>query len=146
MRNLITMPLLFLFLILIGCSDEEGTNYKYLFAGEGEFWQADYVYEGIEAFSEENGRTVYSNKYRDTFTLTFKGATEDIHPLEKIEFSFETSNHGSSSAREFDRPPNNITFTINGGGSGMKLKEDEVIQVNVKWNEFEESFELVNQE
>ncbi|KGA98973.1 hypothetical protein BALCAV_0201635 [Alkalihalobacillus alcalophilus ATCC 27647 = CGMCC 1.3604] len=135
-----------MFLILSGCSDDKGENYQYLFAGEGEFWQADYLYEGAEIFGEENGITVYSNKYRDKFILTFKGTTEDIQPLKKIEFSFDTSLHGSSSAREFDRPPNNLTFTMDGGGDGMKLNEDEVIQVNVKWNEFEESFELVKRE
>ena len=31
-----------------------------------------------------------------------------------------------------------------GSGNGAKVFEDEVIKVNVKWDRFEESFELYN--
>ena len=43
----------------------------------------------------------------------------------------------------FDELPTKKTFKMSGdSGNGAKVLEDEVIRVNVKWNRFEESFEL----
>jgi hypothetical protein len=65
--------------------------------------------------------------------------------MEALEYSYETSVGGGSGTREFDEPPTKGTFKIMGGsGNGAKVKEDEVIQVNVKWDDSEESFELHN--
>lgn len=146
MKNLITILIFMTIVILTACSDEEVTNNKYTFIGEGEFWEAEYVYEGTETRDKEDGRTTYSNKYRDVFRLIYKGSTEDIQSIEKLEYSFDTSTGGGSSIREFDEPLNDITFTISGGGTGAKVKKDEIIKVNVKWDYLEESFELTNQE
>ena len=46
---------------------------------------------------------------------------------------------------EFTEPPSTVTFSSSGGSKGgAKVGEDEVIKVNVKWDDFEESFELHN--
>ena len=46
---------------------------------------------------------------------------------------------------EFTEPPSTVTFSSSGASKGgAKVSEDEVIKVNVKWDDFEESFELHN--
>ncbi len=50
-----------------------------------------------------------------------------------------------TSTKEFTDPPRELIFTSFGKSEGgAKVNEDEVIQVNVKWDKFEESFELHN--
>lgn len=144
MKHLITIPLLLMILLLSACSAKEVTNYKYTFIGEGEFWQAEYVYEGTETWGEEDGRTIYINEVSDVFRLTYKGSIEEIQAIEQLEFSYDTSTGSGSSIREFAEPPRDITFTITSGGTGAKITEEENIQVNVKWDDFNESFELTN--
>jgi hypothetical protein len=41
----------------------------------------------------------------------------------------------------YDEPPTQILFAINGGGTST-MNKDEVIEVTVIWDSFEESFEL----
>ena len=46
---------------------------------------------------------------------------------------------------EFTEPPSTVIFSSSGGSKGgAKVSEDAVIKVNVKWDDFEESFELHN--
>jgi hypothetical protein len=146
MKNLIKTSIFIMIMILAACSTEEVTNYQYTFIGEGEFWTAEYLYEGTEIWGEEEGITTYSNEDSYLFRITYKGSTEDIQSMEKLEYSYDTSAGGASIVREFYEPPNDITFTMSGGSIGAKVQEEEIIQVNVKWHDFEESFELTNQE
>ncbi|MGO4890644.1 hypothetical protein ACJ2A9_23160 [Anaerobacillus sp. MEB173] len=146
MKNLFKTSIFIIIIILAACSNEEVTNYEYTFIGEGEFWKAEYIYEGTEIWGEEEGKTTYSNEDSDLFRITYKGSTEDIHSMKKLEYSYDTSGGSATSVREYDDPPNDTTFTIKGGGTGMKVKEDEIIRVNIKWDNFEEAFELTNQE
>ena len=65
--------------------------------------------------------------------------------MKSLEYSYETSAGGGSGTREFDEPPTEVTFKNMGSTeSGAKVREDEVIQVKVNWNDYEESFELLN--
>lgn len=62
-----------------------------------------------------------------------------------LEYSYETSAGSGSSTRKFDEQPTKVTFKDMGSTvNGAKVSEDEVIQVNVKWDDYEESFELHN--
>ena len=63
--------------------------------------------------------------------------------MKSLEYSYETSAGGGGGTRQFDGPPTEVTCKNMGrAGNGAKISEDEVIQVNVKWNDMEESFEL----
>ncbi|WP_409273288.1 hypothetical protein V1499_01775 [Neobacillus sp. SCS-31] len=65
--------------------------------------------------------------------------------MKTLEYSYETSAGSGSGIREFDEPSTEVTFKIMGNsGNGAKVIEDEVVQINVKWDDFEESFELHN--
>ncbi|MFV8830330.1 hypothetical protein [Alkalihalobacterium sp. APHAB7] len=146
MKNLFITSISIMIMILAGCSNEEVTNYEYTFIGEGEFWEAEYIYEGAEIWGEEEGVTTYSNEANYEFRITYKGSVEDIQSIENLEFFYDARAKGGSRSREFDEPPNDITFSTSGSSTGAKVQEEEVIKVNVKWDDFEESFELINRE
>ena len=133
--------LLFLIILLTACS-KNITN-QYNFIGESEHWEAEYLYKGTENWGEKKGKQTYSNEDGYEFKLKYKGSLEELSSLQKLEYSFETNNSGGKSTEEFKEPPSTLTFTAAGSSQGgAKVSEDEVIKVNVKWDDFEESFEL----
>lgn len=87
----------------------------------------------------------YSNENRDEFILKFKGSLKELSSVKNLEYSYETSAGGGGGTREFDDPPKVKIFKSTGGSkNGGKVNEDEIIQVHVKWDDFEESFVLHN--
>ncbi|WP_027963999.1 hypothetical protein [Halalkalibacillus halophilus] len=146
MKNLFISSIFIVILLLSGCSNTETTNYEYTFIGEGESWEAEYIYEGTEIWEEEDGVNKYSNEGDSEFKLKYKELEEDVQSIELLEFSYDAGAEGGYRSREFDEPPSNATFTISGVSTSTKIEEDAVVQVNVKWNDSEESFELINQE
>ncbi|UOQ49829.1 hypothetical protein MUN88_07075 [Gracilibacillus caseinilyticus] len=130
--------------IVVACS--EVTHHDYTFTGESEHWEAEYVYEGTEKRREEDGVESYSNEMDYEFILTYKGTLEELSPLERLSYSYETTSSGGESTRTFNEPPSKVTFTKRGGSTGSSvMSKDEVIQVTVKWGEAEELFELRNE-
>ncbi|WP_100372245.1 hypothetical protein [Bacillus sp. FJAT-45037] len=144
MKSSILTAIIFLMLLLSACSNEEVIKNNYSFTGEGQYWEAEYIYEGTEIWEEEDNRTHYSHENEETFVLTFKGSLEETQSIKRVGYSYDTTTGEGSGSREFDEPPNEITLRSGGGGTGSKIKEDEIISVIVKWNGLEESFELVN--
>ena len=139
MKRLI--PFLFAIMIVTACS--EITHYDYTFRGESEHWEAEYAYEGTEKWGEKDGQRTYSNEDSYKFILKYKGPLEELSSLQKIQYSYETNSGRGSGTEEFTEPPlTEILAATGGSGSGLKLQEDAVIKVNVKWGDFEESFEL----
>ncbi|WP_096271166.1 lipoprotein [Paucisalibacillus globulus] len=138
MKRIIT--LLLSILLLAACS--ETTNNNYIFTGESEHWEAEYVYEGIEKWGEKDGQRTYSNNDSYKFVLTYKGSLEELSSIKKLEYSFETRSGSSDSTMEFTEPPSTVMFSSSGGSTGAKVSENEIIKVNVKWDDFEETFEL----
>lgn len=135
------LTLLLSILVLTSCTKVTNTDYKFI--GESEHWEAEYVYKGIETRGEDYGTKTYSNEDSYEFVLKYKGTLKELSSMKKLEYSYETINSSGKSTKEFIEPPRKLTFTSRGGSSGgEKMSEDEVIQVNVKWDEFEESFEL----
>lgn len=146
MKRLIT--LLFAMIVLTACSGVKtiDKSYEYTFNGSGEYWKAEYSVNGKEVWQEKDGvRTTYSSSESDEFVLTYKGELIEISSLEYLKFSYETSVEGVSSESEFDEPPTDVSFKIIGeSANGTKINGNEIIQVNVKWGDYEESFELHN--
>ncbi|MRX74298.1 hypothetical protein GJU40_19450 [Bacillus lacus] len=129
-------------MVLTACSSEEN-HYNYKFNGEGEYWRAKYSFSGIEKWGDKGGKITYSNENGEEFVLTYKGSFKEISSIKTLNYSYETSAGGGGSTREFDKPPTEVTFKSRGRSeNGAKVNEDEVVQVNVKWDDFEESFEL----
>ncbi len=65
--------------------------------------------------------------------------------MQKLEFAYKTILSGGGETEEFTEPFREVRFSTSGASKGAtKVSEDEVIQVNVKWDDVEESFELHN--
>ncbi|WP_257008201.1 hypothetical protein [Bacillus sp. FJAT-45350] len=141
MKKIIT--LLFTIMLLIACSETTTNDYK--FSGESEHWEAEYSYKGTEKWGEKDGKQTYSNEDSYEFVLKYKGSLEELSSLQKLEYSYETISSSGKSTEEFTEPPSTVIFSSSGGSKGgAKVDEDEVIKVNVKWDDLEESFELHN--
>lgn len=141
LKKIIT--LLFTIVLLAGCS--EITNNDYIFSGESESWEAEFTYNGTEIWKEKNGIKTYTNEDRHRFVLKYKGSLEELSSLQKIEYSYETISSSGKSTEEFMEPPSTLTFSSSGGSKGgAKVGEDEVILVNVKWDDLEETLKLHN--
>ncbi|MFJ8261947.1 hypothetical protein ACIQ4I_08335 [Rummeliibacillus sp. NPDC094406] len=141
MKKIIT--LLFSIMLLTACSETTTNDYK--FSGESEHWEAEYSYKGTEIWGEKDGKKTYSNEDGYEFVLKYKGSLEELSSLQKIEYSYKTISSGGKSIEEFTESPSTVTFSSSGRSKGgAKVDEDEVIKVNVKWDDFEESFELHN--
>jgi hypothetical protein len=137
------LTVFFAMIILTACSNEEIINYEYKYVGEGKYWEAEYLLKGTELWGEEDGRGTYSNENSDEFVLKYKGSLKELSSVKHLEYSYETSAGGGGGTREFDDPPKEKIFKSTGGSkNGAKVNEDEIIQVHVKWDDFEESFEL----
>lgn len=151
MKKILTI--FFTILVLTACTEvtkhestkDEVTDYSYNFFGESEHWEAVYSYEGRETWGNKDGKITYSNEDSHDFVLNYKGTLKELSSMKKLEYSYETISSGGNSTMEFTEPPTTVTFRSRGSSSGgAKVSEDEVIQVHVKWDEFEESFELHN--
>ncbi|QOS98283.1 membrane lipoprotein lipid attachment site-containing protein [Brevibacterium sp. JNUCC-42] len=140
--------LLFMMLVLTACTKATGDEViknDYKFIGKSEHWKAEYIYKGVEIWGDDDEKKTYSNEDSYEFVLTYKGSLKELSSMRKLEYSYKTASGGGNRIEDFTEPPNNLTFTSGGGSKGgAKVSEDEVIQVNVKWDEFEESFELHN--
>jgi len=137
------LMLLIVILVLTACTKRVSNDYK--FKGESEHWEAEYVYRGTEVWKKDNGDRTYSNEGSYQFLLKYKGSLEELSSIRKLEYAHKTNFSGGETMREFDGPPEELLFTASGASKGgAKISEDEVIQVKVKWDDFEESFELRN--
>lgn len=135
--------LLIVILVLTACAKRVSNDYK--FKGESEHWEAEYVYRGTEVWKKDNGERTYSNEDSYQFLLKYKGSLEELSSIRKLEYAHKTNSSGGETTKEFDGPPEELLFTASGASEGgTKINEDEVIQVNVKWGDLEESFELHN--
>ncbi len=158
MKKILT--LLFTILVLTACTEvtkdevtkdevtkKEVTNNNYKFIGESEHWDAVYSYKGTETWEDNDGTKTYSNEDSDELVLKYKGTLEELSSMRNLEYSYTTSSSSGASTMEFTEPPRELIFTSKSSSEGgAKVNDDEVIQVNVKWDEFEESFELHNKE
>jgi hypothetical protein len=132
-------------LFLTACSNKEIIDYEYSFTGESEHWAAEYFVQGTEKWGKKNNSVTYSNESSYIFTIKYKGTLEELASVKTLEFAYETNTSGGSKNMEFDEPLTEVVYTTSESSKGgAKVGEDEVIQVNVKWDEAEESFELQN--
>lgn len=143
MRNVFLTSVIMMTVLLTACN-EEVVNYKYKFKGEGEYWEAEYLFEGTETWKKADGSTAYSNSNTDVFQITYKGSIEELQAIKQLEYSYETSAGGGGGTREFDTPPTDSIFKSGGSGTGAKVNENDIISVNIKWDGYEKTFELTD--
>lgn len=137
------LMVIFIVLLLTACT--KTINNDFTFVGESEHWEAEYSYTGTEVWREDDGRTMYSNEDSYEFTLKYKGSLEELSSMKTLEYSFKTNGKGGSRSQEYTEPNKEVIFISKGSSKGgAKVSQDQVIQVNVKWDDSKESFELQN--
>ncbi|MFK4390024.1 hypothetical protein CN563_16285 [Bacillus sp. AFS026049] len=147
---------LFIMMVLTACSftnskdtqSETRTEHNYQFIGNSEHWEAEYSYEATEIWREnERKQTAHSSKDSYELVLKYKGSLEELSSMKNLEYSFETTSQSASTKEQFPEPPSEKVFRTGGGSEGGAIiGEGEVIKVNVKWDDSEESFELHNKD
>ena len=126
-------------------NNAETTEHNYQFIGESEHWEAEYSYKGTELWEEDEGKTAYSKKDNYVLTLKYKGSLEELSSMKNLEYSYETTISSGNKREAYPDPPSEKVFKTSGSSvNGAMVGKDEVIKVNVKWDGFEESFELHN--
>ncbi|MDX8365543.1 hypothetical protein [Cytobacillus sp. IB215665] len=142
----ISMTLIMMLVVLTSCSKEEIITYEYTFRGEGEYWKATFITAGTQIWGDEKGQLTYDHEDNEEFMLEYIGETNEISQIKTLEYSYKTSSGGHNSRRTFTEPPTEKIFTSSSSSKGgAKVQENEIIQVNVKWDQFEEEFELINE-
>ncbi|UCZ53934.1 hypothetical protein LGQ02_03885 [Bacillus shivajii] len=144
--SLILLASFFTMLWFIFSPDEEIVVHEYVFEGEGTNWSAVLFYDGQELWGEdESGVTTYKSHSNYTFELTYNGGLEELAPMEKLECRFTRGTTGEGSVRLTfeDEPVSKTVFSTSGGGTGAVMQEDMIVEVDVQWDDKEESFELV---
>ncbi|MGG4155963.1 hypothetical protein [Peribacillus muralis] len=157
MKKMITV--LFLMMVLTACAnatDKENleatkkdstkkTEHHYQFTGESEHWEAVYSYKATQLWGRENGQITYSSKDNYVLTLKYKGSLKELSSMKKLEYSYETTASSGSKTEDYPDPPRENSFKTSGGSkNGALVGKGEVIKVNVKWADNDESFELRN--
>ena len=104
MKSLIPNVILLVTLLLTACTDEDVIKHDYSFTGEGQYWEAEYLYEETEMRGEKNNGTTHSHESKDIFILRYKGSSEEIQSIKRVDYSYETSAGGGGGSREFDEP------------------------------------------
>lgn len=90
-------------------------------------------------------KKTYSSEDSYEFVIKYKGSLEELSSLQKLEYSYETNGRSGEKTEQFTVAPPTVIFSTSGASKGgAKVSEDAVIKVNVKWDDFEESFELHN--
>lgn len=125
---------------------EEKTEHNYQFAGESEHWEALYSYKATELWGE-NGAGQLTNSSKDSYELVlkYKGSLEELSSMKNLEYTYETTSSSGTKTESYTEPPSENVFKTSGASeNGALVGEGEVIKVNVKWDDNEESFELHN--
>src|SRR5699024_4091352 len=119
-------------------------KHSYLFTGEGEYWKAEVRYEAREEWGKDGDDiTSYDGEAAYTFNLAYKGELEELVSVKRLVYEYKLPGSGSRTSITFDDEPiSSKAFTSTGSG-GPIMREDHSVDVKVKWDDQEESFELV---
>ncbi|WP_170971784.1 hypothetical protein, partial [Peribacillus simplex] len=129
-------------------TNPEKTEYNYQFIGESEHWEAEYSYKGTEIWGKNDSKqTTHSSKDSYELVLTYKGSLEELSAIKNLEYTYETATSSGTITEVYTEPLDEKVFSMFGASeNGAMIGEGEVIKVNVKWDDSEETFELHNKD
>lgn len=128
MRKKCFSILLVILLTALGCTKPNKVNSSELiFKGEGVYWKA----ELIDSFEETNK----TNDTRKRYILTYKGL--DAKNVKRVKYSFKTNLTESSGTTSINKYK-----SIQHSTSGMPMRETDIINVSIEWNDKKEIFKM----
>jgi len=125
--------------ILVGCSNntpkETNKEVKTLtYIGEKENWKATLI-------AKKSDR---SDQYNYTMNIEYKGNTEDLKAISKINYSFKIglTEISRSEKRDNGLPSDKAIVYKDTGKIGFDFNEQTTIPFKIEWNDKVEEFEL----
>lgn len=140
MKRAYFLAFLFVILVLAACGKTSKMEKSYMFSGESDHWKAEYVYDNTKKW---NNKKILYDEGNYQFTLEYKGSLNELSTVRSFQYSYQTNS--SRQSEETTDPLEKTLFTFKGSSEGLTVQEDEVIEVNVQWDDFGESFELHNE-
>ncbi|WP_214483080.1 hypothetical protein [Bacillus sp. SM2101] len=150
--------LLILIAVLTSCSNEnnsknvnvfngeEEIEYEHIFSGEGQYWKGEVIITGTSVWEDEKER--YDHERSEEFIINYIGEFNDLSQINTLTYTYETSNGSvgrTLNNLEITEPLSEDAFNFNYSSKSESIvQEDEVIKVTVKWDQFEEVFDLIN--
>lgn len=132
MKKIFLIIMAVMLLTMTGCSNKDYFWRYYYFTGENEDWTGEYIENFTETYVEKNGRLIHDSDSDAIFKVTYQGDISELSSLRKIEISYQTRASGGSLINEYDESgPRDKTFTMRGSGTGIRLKEDDIIKVTI---------------
>ncbi len=148
MRKLyLLMSILLISIILSGCKtkDNDETTINYTFKGENEFWDAEYIINGIEKFEKKNGILSYHNNTSNLLTVEYRGDLSDLNLVKEVDISYETSTNSGRSVDTYNnkQPITSKEFKLKSEGENTALPdENEIVTVEIKVDGVSQTLEL----
>lgn len=148
MRKLyLLMSILLISIILSGCKtkDNDEITINYTFKGENEFWDAEYIINGIEKFEKKNGILSYHNNTSNLLTVEYRGDLSDLNLVKEVDISYETSTNSGRSVDTFNnkQPITSKEFKLKSEGENTALPdENEIVTVEIKVDGVSQTLEL----
>ncbi|MBP2079217.1 hypothetical protein [Oceanobacillus polygoni] len=118
-------------------------NYDFTLKGESDNWEASFRVIGEERFYKRNGVNQYDSYATDELQLIFKGTDKELAAIKKIHYEYTSPAGSGSTTMEIDESLTDRVFTHSGGGNGAFVREDQIVEVTVEWDNQMEVFELV---
>jgi len=141
------MSILLISIILSGCKtkDNDETTINYTFKGENEFWDAEYIINGIEKFEKKNGILSYHNNTSNLLTVEYRGDLSDLNLVKEVDISYETSTNSGRSVDTYNnkQPITSKEFKLKSEGENTALPdENEIVTVEIKVDGVSQTLEL----
>ncbi|MDF2485258.1 MAG: hypothetical protein K0R46_1426 [Herbinix sp.] len=144
-RKWMILSLLFILLLLTGCSNKDVVRHYYNYQGENESWKAEYIVNAKVTFTENKGVLSVDSESEEIFILTYQGELSDLSSVRLFEFGYESPVEAGNRSEEYttEHPIDTKIFKIRSGGKGGALpNEDTVYTVTVNMDGVKQSFEL----
>lgn len=114
----IAILIIFMAVILTGCSYEVTAKNTQKLQGENENWKVEYKIDFTTDYHQNDGKVSAQSKKQKRITVTYKKDLSDLSTVKHMEISYKDSlGGGGRHIEDFDSPPKEKQFRIRGGSS-----------------------------
>lgn len=134
MKKIISILIITMLFILVGCSQGEITTHDYTYKGENDLWTAEYNVKGESGFIKKDDRKIYTGNSDSKLTVTYKKDLADLPLVKNFNISYKSSVNNEARTTKFDENTalNRKTFTIENTSKDSAVeKKDEIIKVTI---------------
>lgn len=138
LRKIINILMIFILLMITGCTNKNVVKHEYTFKGESKSWIAEYKISGEEIFGEKNKRVDYTSRCDKLLTVTYKNDLSELDSIKHIEISYKSSSSEGKISEDYDddiRPSQTYTNKSSSGNGSIENKEETInVTINIDGN------------